>query len=436
MQKDHSPNYSRTPFWQEDPRLQETIPCETIDKLDSHVDIAIVGAGYSGLSAALTLARAGKQVIVLEADQIGSGCSGRNGGLIGASFHKLGISALKRLYGYDRMLQILNESIAGYRFLIDFIRKEQIDCELKLCGRFRGASHPKHYDAMAREIDILSRLLDLNADMIPKSEQHQEIGSDRYFGGALYHQDGNLHPALLVHGIARRVVESGALIFTDARVSSIVKNRKSFQININDQKLHANDVIIATNGYTGDEFKSFKRRLLPIRSSMIATEELDTTVIRSLSPNLRSHVGTERLVQYYRPSPDGRRMLFGARSTVQADNPQRYMPYLRSCLVHIYPQLADAEITHAWSGVVAYTLDHIPHIGVHNGMHYAMGYCGSGVARATYFGNKIALKLLGDDEGRTVFDDLPFRGHPLYNGNPWFMPAIMRWYGLADKMGW
>ena len=169
---------------------------------------------------------------------------------------------------------------------------------------------------------------------------------------------------------------------------------------------------------------------------MIATEELPESVVQSVSPKLRAHGGTERLVAYYRPSPDGKRILFGGRAFGRGDQPQLYSKYLQDFMIRTFPQLSETKIDYAWSGLIAYTFDHVPHIGKLDDMNYAMGYCGSGVGRANYFGRKVAQQVLQLAEGKTSFDAFPFKGRPLYNGTPWFLPAIMKWHDFADRQGW
>ena len=197
---------------------------------------------------------------------------------------------------------------------------------------------------------------------------------------------------------------------------------------------------VCTNGYTGPVTQELRRRVIPLRSSMIATEPLDPALMKQLMPKGRVYGDSRRVVAYYRPSPDGSRILFGGRAARFKDVPAANLRTLRSFMLEIYPQLADVATDHVWSGLVAYTFDHAPHIGQfgggkQDGMFYAMGYCGSGVARSTYFGNKLGLKILSKSGAETAFDNLPFEGRPLYGGHPWFMPAVMTWHRIADKLG-
>ncbi|MCC9620066.1 FAD-binding oxidoreductase [Thalassospira sp. MA62] len=431
----HSSNYTHMPYWQAD---LSPLPPETatdLNDLPNHVDTVIVGGGYTGISAAITLTRAGQRVLVLEAGMFGYGASGRNGGMLGPSFSKLGENGLERQYGREQVHTTIRESLAAFNWLVDFIRTEKIDCDLQLCGRFRGASHPKHYAGLIEQANEIAKIVDFPAIEISRAQQAEEVGSDAYYGGVVYPSDGALNPAKLFHGLFDIAKREGALLKAHTLVRQINKENGQFHIQTDGQKFTSDHVIIATNGYTGGQFGKFKRRVIPIRSAMIATEQLPEEVIRSVSPKLRCHGSTERVSVYYRPSPDGTRILFGGRAFGHGDCPKLYHRYLQGFMTRLFPQLSPIKLDYAWSGKIAYTFDHVPHIGTMDGMHYAIGYCGSGVGRANYFGRKIAQKVLSQAEGYTVFEEFPFQTRPLYTGRPWFLPAIMTWHTMADRLG-
>jgi len=436
MAREHlSPDCRFTPLWWDDGGVDLASLCDTPENLPARVDAAIVGGGYTGLSAALTLARAGRDVVVLDAEAPGFGCSSRNGGLVGPSFHKLGIRGLSARYGERKARDILAESMDSLCFLLDFIVTEGIECGLERAGRFRGADRARDYDDMGREIDWLARAVGLEADMVPQAEQHTEIGSDAYHGGAVYHRDGHLQPALYVQGLIERARASGVRLMGLCPVTHVSRESGGFSLDVDGRQLGARQVLVATNGYTTRALPYFRRRLVPLRSAIIATEPLRDGLMDELSPRRRGFSGTNRLVLYYRHTRDAKRMVFGGRAFHLADRPLAYSADLYRQLTRIFPQLDGVRVTHAWSGTVAYTFDHAPHVGEHDGMFFSMGYCGSGVGRATYFGRKAALKMLGDPQGRTTLDDLAFETRPFYTGYPWFLPAIIRWHALVDGLG-
>ncbi len=321
-------------------------------------------------------------------------------------------------------------------FLKTRIKQEKIDCDLKPnVGRFKGASRVAHYDAMAKSHEDLAKSIGFRFEMVPRAEQSKHIGSDIYHGGAFHLDDGSLHPAKFVMGLANRAIEAGAKIYAPARATGIQRDGNSFAVQVAGKSISAKQILVATNGYSGSELPFFHHRIIPLRSAIIATEQLSSKLIDSAFPSGNCIIESSRLALYYRPSPDGTRVIFGGRSFNNEDRPDSYVPDLRRLMLRIFPQLNEVAITHAWSGTVAYTFDHAPHIGCHDGIHYSMGYCGSGVGRATYFGHKAAQKMLGQKAGKTSLDGLNFPTRPLYRGNPWFMPAFLRWHSVMDRFG-
>jgi glycine/D-amino acid oxidase-like deaminating enzyme len=196
--------------------------------------------------------------------------------------------------------------------------------------------------------------------------------------------------------------------------------------------VRARDVIVATNGYTGTLTPWLRRRVIPIGSYIIATEPLDPEVMDRLFPTQKVVSDTRKVVYYYRPSPDRTRIVFGGRVTSGETSPLRSGGMLRADLIGIFPELKDVRISHSWMGFVAYTFDELSHIGKHDGVHYAMGYCGSGVGMASYLGTRIGQQVLGLEEGRTALDGFRFQTRPLYSGKPWFLPMAVAYYRWRD----
>jgi len=196
----------------------------------------------------------------------------------------------------------------------------------------------------------------------------------------------------------------------------------------------AREVVIATNGYTGDVTPALKRRVLPVASHIIATEELPPELAASLIPNGKTINDTPRGLTYYRMSPDGRRVLFGGRARFTQVEPRVSVPALHRMMTQRFPQLAGVRVTHAWTGNVAFTFDFLPHMGRSEGMHYLLGCNGSGVAMMTYLGTQTARKILGGANRISALDERDFPTMPLYNGNPWFLPFVGGYFRLRDRL--
>ena len=416
------------PWWWEataPPSLSDT-------PLPRAVDVAVVGAGFTGLSAALELARAGRSVLVLDAGAPGEGASTRNGGMIGSG-HRVGLAQLIRRYGRQTALMLLKEGLAAQDFAMEFIEREQIACDLVRSGRFRGAWRATHYEAMGREVDALRRAIGLEADMVPRAEQHREIASDAYHGGVVYHRHGGLHPGLFHKGLMERALAAGGTVAGSAPATAIAREAGGFQVQTTRGRVAARDVIVATNGYTGPLTPGLRRRLIPVPSYMIATEPLPPGTIERLVPGGRMIVESRSRHCYYRPSPDGTRILFGGRASLTTIDPRAGGRILHRLMTGVFPELSEVKVTHAWRGFVAFSRDYLPHLGRHDGLHYALGYNGSGVAMAPYLGHKVALQVLGRPEGRSPFDATAFPAIPFYTGRPWFLPPMELAYRWRDR---
>jgi glycine/D-amino acid oxidase-like deaminating enzyme len=421
-----------TPYWW-DTALD--LPSYADRPLPPKVDVAVIGGGYTGLSAALRLAKSGAAVAVLDKETIGWGASSRNGGQV-LSGLKLGVETLVSRYGLAAARQLYAASRASIAFVEELLAAEQIDCEYVRCGNLYAASKPKHFDDCKRTADVLARDFDEQHELVPRSEQRREIGSDAYFGLMVEPYNASLHPARFVRGLARAAERAGAALFDKAAVRAIERRTAGFRLKTGRGSIEAKEVFAGTNGYTDAAVPELRKRVAPIGSYIIATEQLDQIVAARLLPNRRVVSDSKQFLHYYRLSPDNR-LLFGGRAAFMpptADSNRRSAEILRRDMLQVFPELGGVRVEYVWSGNVCFTRDLLPHAGrFDSGIYFAAGYGGHGVAMAAYLGAAMADVILGRDD-RNPFREYRFSAFPLYAGRPWFLPLAALWFKFLDRV--
>jgi glycine/D-amino acid oxidase-like deaminating enzyme len=420
---------SAVPLWLENAH----IPPLPKEALPDRADVLIVGAGYTGLSAARETAAAGRSTLVLDAGAIGAGCSSRNGGQVAYSI-KPTFQSLRKKFGADIAFGICREGLDAVAYLRALATKD-IDCGWREDGCFFGAHTARHFAAMVRDAENQPRGLEQRIDIVAKADQHREIASDFYHGGSVYPDDASVDPTRLLLALLRRATDSGASVMDRCPVDAIQPTGDGFEVSTRRGIVRARQVLLATNGYSGPLSPWARRRVIPIGSYQIATAPLGRDRVRELIPRGRNIVDSRRVVVYFRPSADGERIIFGGRAALAEKDPLACVPRLRRMMERILPQLRSVPVSHAWVGWVAYTFDTLPHLGQHDGVHYCMGYCGQGVPLAPYFGKRIGQQMLGLKEGRTALDGLPFPSRPYYRGKPWFLAPSVFAYRTLDSLG-
>lgn len=420
-------NAKDRPYWWE---AAEPAPADT-GTPPSSADVVIVGGGFAGMGAAIPLARAGRDVVVIERDRPGDGASSRNGGITSGNI-RTSFSGMVSKYGLEKAKAFYTEGAAARADLYAFIEAEKLDCDFSLCGRFTGAMRPEIFETMKREADLLNRHVGLEPVIVSPGDQSQEIGSELYHGGIRRDDIGGVHPAKMISEMRRVAEAAGVKIHSGTAVTGIERTGGTFHVKTAKGTVTASHVIVATNGYTDKGLPWLRRRLVPVISEMIATEPLSPNLMKTLMPRQQMHGETRQLGHYYRPSPDGTRILLGGR---RYDNDAAMArERLRQGLIEIFPELSDTGLSHHWFGFVAFPMDQLPKLTIDNGIIYATGFCGSGVVWARWMGQKAALTVLGSEDGASAFDTLPFKAIPFYNGNPWFLPLMMNWYKIKDRM--
>jgi glycine/D-amino acid oxidase-like deaminating enzyme len=417
-------------------------PSPDASVLPEVADVAVIGAGFTGLSSARTLARRGARVAVLESETIGWGASSRNGGMVLTGL-KLGVNQLISIYGRELTQRMYAASLASIDCVERIVREEKIDCDFSRCGHLEVACKQKHFDDYARQAEVIAREFGHTLRVVQKHELSSEIGSGIYYGGMVDEVSAGCNPARYIAGLARAALTAGAGIFEHARVRTIQREPRQgemgWRIETSRGPLWSHEVFVGTSGYTGSATPTLRKKIIPIGSFIITTEVLPEKLARELSPRNRMIYDSKNYLYYYRLTPD-RRMLFGGRAAFFPETDQtvrRSAEILRRGMIDVYPQLADAKIEYVWGGTLDFAFDMMPHAGQMDGMYYAVGYAGHGVAMATYQGQKMA-ELIADGSGEAKpenpFVGIPFPGAPLglYNGKPWFLPLAGAWYKFLD----
>ncbi|HER26458.1 MAG TPA: FAD-binding oxidoreductase, partial [Rhodospirillales bacterium] len=299
-------------------------------------------------------------------------------------------------------------------------------------GRFRGQWNKAEYDATARSLDDLRKIAPLNLEMISQERQRHEIGTEFYSGGLLLHDHGGLHPGKYTAGLIAAAGRAGATFCGNTIVTNVAPSGSGFQVTTSRGNIRAGSVLMATNGYTTNDFSWLKRRIFPPVVNMIVTEELSPEIVEDLMPGKRMIVETRARHCYYRLSPDGKRLMIGGRVGLTPIPYDRAARILRNLMVEIFPRLKSVKISHCWNGQTGFSFSYLAHLGQHNGIWHALGYSGSGNGMAPYLGHKAALNMLALAGGETNFTKTKLETKSWYQGWPWFLPIAQSLFRLKD----
>lgn len=416
-------DFRNAPYWWDAAPLSESAG----GALAPSYDAVIVGSGYTGLRAALTLARAGRSVAVLDKELPGHGASRRNAGFLGRTLKKSYIE-LKAAKGAAYAAAIYRDLSMAYESTLAFIAEEGIDCHSVRCGRLIAATSAAHYAGLERELAGMKADLGLPYSMVSRGRLREEMATDLYEGGAVIPDLGSLHPGLYHRGLMECALSAGVTILGNCEVTAIAQGR----VTTTTGETRARDVVVATNGYTPKSLRWHARRVIPFVGYMAATEPLPPALLEKQLPHRRTVIDSNLDIDFFRPAPDSPRLLFGGATANGLKDPEAIAALLHGRLARALPDLADVKLSHVWTGQCAGTFDMMPHIGCHDGIWYGMGYNFAGVPMGSFFGLKIAQRILGLPAPASAFESAAFPTLPFYRGSPWFLPIAMRYFAWKD----
>ncbi len=401
---------------------------------DVRADVCVIGGGFTGVSSALCLAERGYRVVLLEAERIGWGASGRNGGQAGSG-QRRGQTELERIVGRDRARAMWDLAEAAKAEVKDRIARHAIACDWK--PGIMNVAHKRRYTAeLHEEADWLARQYDCTyLQPLSPTEVAERLGARGYHGGVLDSDAGHLHPLNFALGLARAAVEAGAVLHEESAVIAIRREGGRHVVATAGGTVSADNVVVACNGYLGDLMPPLAGRIMPINNFIATTAPLDEAAARALIRDDVAVADTRFVVYYYRLTAD-RRMLFGGGETYRRTFPDDIAGLVRRHLTQVFPQLTDAPLSHAWGGTLAVTARRMPVFGrTPDGLYYALGYSGHGVALSTLAGRLIAEAVAGAAERFDVMADFP---QPRFPGGTllrWpLMASAMLWYSLRDRV--
>lgn len=402
----------------------------------ARVDVAIVGAGFTGLSAALALARRKASVVVLDAGPIAGEGSGRNGGHVnnGVSHDYPG---LVQRFGEAGARAMYRDFDAAVDTVERIVREEAIECDFVRSGKLKLAAKPGHYEALARLFELVGRDLDTSLELVPRERLGEEIDSPGFHGALLQKKSAQMHMGRFAVGLAQAAVRGGVRIYPHTPVTGLTRlSGRAHRITTPRGTFEASQVLLAIgNSRAAGPFGWFRRRIVPVGSFIVATEPLDRSVLDQLMPKRRNYVTSRIIGNYFRTTPDGR-LIYGGRARFAMSNPRsdaKSEPILRASLEQVFPQLRGVRIDYCWGGLVDLTADRLPRAGEHDGLLYAMGYSGHGVQMSVHMGEVMA-DVVDGRPNPSPWLKLDWRAIPGHFGEPWFLPFVGAYYRVQDKL--
>ena len=414
-------------------------PLPAFPKLAGEVkaDVAIIGAGYTGLSAAHHIAKSGLVPVVLEANHPGWGASGRNGGVITAKFRQSfrDIDAAHGRAMATRMYGIAHESVEMVEALVSEFGISS--ARLTRSGQVKAAHNQATLKAAIDEAEWMKREMgDTEVRILDPHQVRDETGSQAFVGGVLNPGSGGIHPLNYLRGLARGVGQRGIAIYQESPVVELRRDNGGVIAQTPGGAVRARQAIIATNSYSDltPATQQMQRTLVPFRSAIIATEKLSPNLAGSLMPTGRTYTETKRMMRWFRKVDD--RVVFGGRGAFGKQDSVAAFDALRRAMIGIFPELSDVALNFRWSGLVAMTLDSVPHVGrLDDRTLFAMGYNGAGVAMSSLMGSYLAALLRGEKPELGLLDASRLKTIPFYSLREPAIRTVAGWYQFLDAIG-
>lgn len=409
--------------------LQETI----------ETDVLVIGAGFTGLAASYFLQERSISSIIIEANRVGWGASGRNAGMLTTGYKK-GLGAITKKWGLEEARWMNQLTVSCIELVKELVNRHQIPCSYESNGSIRLAYKKKHLAKLQKDQEFLARNFDYPTYLVPERKIHHEIDSPYYYGGLIDPHSDAFHPLNYALGLADVIEQRGGKIFEMTSAKRIKKVKDGYRV-FTEQgiEIKAKEIIVATNGYTTEVTKSLQKSIIPMGSHIVTTAPLGEAAERLLPTN-RVCSDTKNFLYYFRRTPDNR-ILFGGRvsyknkfSGVGQASPQMYQAIAKS-LYEVFPQIKGAPIDYTWGGETAFTLDFFPHIGrMKNGAHYAVGFCGHGAAMTTLMGKYLADNVAGVVRDKSSLERMKLQRVPLHSHRSKFLTVIGNFYKIKDAL--
>jgi glycine/D-amino acid oxidase-like deaminating enzyme len=398
-------------------------------------EVAVIGAGFTGLNAARKLAKSGVKVALIEAEHVGYGASGRNGGHLNSG-HFASFGAAKAQFGDSQARRLWRAYDDSIDMIEAIIEEEKIECSFRRGGKLKLASKPSHVKGLQAMCEEIRREVDPSVEWLSRQDLRKELGSDAFHGAVLCPKSAMMHMGRYANGMAQAAHRHGATIWEHNPVTACERVSNGWRLTTPTGSLTARQIILATDAYTTETFGYFRRRIMPIASFIIATRPLTSEEVAATIPGNRNYTNSLNIANYFRLTPDNR-MLFGGRARFSAVSNQKTDvscgQLLRKQMIGMFPQLAGVEIDYCWGSLVGCTQDRYPRAGSADGVIYGMGYSGHGAQISTLIGNVLA-DIAMDRKDTNPLDGMAWNAVPMHTGKPWFLPIVGAYYRMKDML--